>query len=282
MVRNESTMLPRWIDYYARQLGMDNLLVLDDNSTDGSTVDVPCTTHRLPSGSWKSSWDTGRVRLVNGIARGLLECYDVVVYTDVDEFLVPDPAHHAGLLDYLTTRADRQVIAPLGMNVVHNPRVEEDLDLSRPILAQRRFVKFVPGMCKPLLKRIPAAWSPGFHGIRAPFDIDRELWMLHLKYHDVTALRDLAQQRHHSYRAEGRGGAVSAWRLTAEELSSRLLTWVDAPASEPVTEFDPAEPDLSTVVSAKQHGLFRSSGPQLRAMANSPLRQLPPRFHHAL
>ena len=41
-------MLPRWVQYYGDQLGQDNLVVLDDNSVDGSTEHLPCTVLRLP------------------------------------------------------------------------------------------------------------------------------------------------------------------------------------------------------------------------------------------
>ena len=41
-------MLPRWIAHYAAQVGMESLVVIDDNSTDGSTDDLPCTVVRIP------------------------------------------------------------------------------------------------------------------------------------------------------------------------------------------------------------------------------------------
>lgn len=281
MARDEQAMLPRWIDYYARQVGVENLVVLDDNTVDGSTKDLPCTTFRLPPASGRQKFDKTRLQLINAMARGLLAYFDVVIYTDVDEFLVPDPGRYDGLLHYLATRADRKVIAPVGLNVLHNPRVEPELDPTQPLLAQRRFVKFAPGMCKPVLKRIPSPWLPAFHAIKAPFEIDRELWLLHLKYHDLTALRETATHRNLLHTTEGRGSVRSAWTLSADELTTRLLTWVESPDGPATPELDPAELDLSNIVQRTESSSYRSTGFQLQAMTDSPLRQLPQRFRHA-
>lgn len=276
--RDEADMLPRWIDYYGGQVGVENLMVLDDNTADGSTDDLPCTVYRLPPAPWRWEWAVGRIRLINGIAQGLLACYDVVVFTDVDEFLVPDPAHHKGLREYLSTRGDRDVIAPLALNVLHNPEQEADLDPARPVLAQRRFVKFAPVMCKPLLKRVPAPWRPAFHGINAPYAIDTDLLMLHLKYYDLSSLRRVADHRRMLHETENRGSSSSAWAMGSDELASQLLSWVGTTDGQAVPELDPTEPDLRNIVQQKAAGFYRSEGTQLKAMKKNPLRRLPERF----
>jgi hypothetical protein len=281
MVRDEADMLPHWLDYYGRQVGEDNLVVLDDNSVDGSTDDLPCTVFRLPQAPWKASWAQTRTGLVNGISRGLLACYDVVVFSDVDEFLVPDPARYESLVHYLSSVPDREAIAPLALNVLHNPRLEPVLDPAQPLLKQRRFVKFAPGMCKPLIKRIPADWGRAFHAIGTPFEIDRDLVMLHLKYYDVSSLKRVSEHRHARHQ-EGRGHPESAWALESDELISRLLSWVQTPEGHDVPEFDPSEADLDEIVHRKSNSHFRSHGPQLTAMENNPLRRLPERFSTAV
>ena len=281
MASNEADMLPRWIDYYGGQLGVDNLVVLDDNSVDASTDDLPCTLYRLPGPPWKVNWERTRRSLVNGLARGLLACYDVVVFTDVDEFLVPDPARYEGLVHYLEGRREQKVIAPLGLNVLHNPVIEPSLDPSLPLLAQRQFVKFAPAMCKPLLKRIPADWMVAFHGIKAPFAIDPDVLLLHLKYYDVTALRAVSEHRRAMHETDSRGSPHSAWPLGPEALTSRLLSWVETPDGHDIPEFDAAEVDLTEIVRPKAKGFYRTHGPQLPAMDKNPLRRLPERFLEA-
>lgn len=278
MSRDEGDRLARWVDYYGGQVGFDNLIVLDDGSVDGSTEKLPCTSHLLPPAPWKKQWSWGRADLVNGMAEGLLACYDVVVFTDVDEFLVPDPKHFDGLPDYLAARADTAVIAPLALNVLHDAEREPPVDPVRPLLQQRSLVKFVPGMCKPLVKRVPARWGPAFHGIEATFDIDRSLLMLHTKFHDEETMVDVARQRNGLFRDERRGAASSMWGHEAEDLSARLRSWVARPDGARVPEFDPKEPDLTGVIRMKRNGVSRAGGTQLEAMSTSPLRRLPARF----
>lgn len=281
MARDEADMLPRWLSYYGSQFGVGNLLVIDDNSVDGSTDDLPCQRYRLPPGPWAQSWAAVRRKIVNNFTQGLLSCYDVVVFTDVDEFLVPDPAEYTGLIDYLSKHPDDEVMAPVGVNLLHDARTELPLDSNRPVLAQRRLVKFAPGMCKPLLKRIPANWSAGFHGIKSHFEIDRELLLIHLKYFDVQARQAVVERRLDAHVNEGRGGSVSAWTMGQAELTDLLQSWVDRSPTTDIPEFDPHEPDLSGIVEARR-GYSRSSGPQLQAMRDNPLRQLPERYRTVL
>jgi hypothetical protein len=48
MARDEGTMLRRWVEHYSREVGAENLVVVDDNSSDGSTDDLPCPVLRIP------------------------------------------------------------------------------------------------------------------------------------------------------------------------------------------------------------------------------------------
>lgn len=281
MARDEAGMLKRWVDYYGNQLGFDNLIVLDDNSADGSTRDLPCTVYRLPPPPWKAPWSRTRREFFNGFTRSLLTCYDAVIVTDVDEFLVPDPIRYDGLLDYIGAASDWDVVAPVALNVLHNPRYEPDLDANKPVMAQRRFVKFAPSLCKPLITRSPSEWLAGLHGIRAPFEVDRELFMLHLKFSDLATMRAVSQQRQDLFDKEGRGSPGSSWPLGPDELTSRLLSWVNS-SGPVVKDFDPGELDLRYLVHRTSDGSYRTQGSQLRAMKQNPLRQLPDRFRSLL
>jgi hypothetical protein len=282
MVRDEADMLPRWIDYYGRQVGVQNLIVLDDNSVDGSTSDLPCTLYRLPPEPWKRRWAKTRARLVNGMAVGLLACNDVVIYTDVDEFLVPDPDRYDGLPDYLAHRADVPVIAPLAFEVMHNARVEPPFDPGVPLLRQRRYVKFSPGMCKPLVKRVPAPWEPAFHAIHAPFDVDPELVMLHLKWYDEATLTRVARHRYRIRQVEGRGSPRSFWGKRPRQLRRQLARWTSpADDSGSVPVVDLAELSLHRLVTERANGTWRPRGNQTTALDKTPLRELPERYRGA-
>lgn len=279
MARDEAELLPHWVAYYGGQLGRDHLVVLDDGSDDGSTDDLPCSVLRLPPLAADRDWTTTRLELVNSMAGALLAYYDVAVFTDVDEFLVPDPDRYDGLLHYVSANPHRQVIAPLAVNMLHDADSEAPLDLQRPLLSQRRLVKFAPGMCKPLVKRTGAKWTKGFHGISAPFEIDPGLLMLHMKYCDVGRVQRASQHRN-AWRQEGRGGARTSWAVAPDELTALLRSWVASDGAD-VKELDPAEVDLTQVIRHSKDGVSRSRGGQLTAMEEQPLRRLPDRFRTA-
>ena len=278
MARDEGEMLRRWVAYYGREVGETNLLLLDDNSTDGSTDDLPCTVLRIPQGPYKIPWERVRKQLANGLARGLLACYDFVMFADTDEFLVPDPEKYAGLRAYLASAGDRRAIAPVAVNLLHATDLEPDLAQGAPVLEQRRFVKFVPGMCKPLIKRVSADWGVAFHSIKVPFEIDPDLLMVHLKYCDVSSAQRTAEERFRAHTKEGRGGLLSAWAVPPEDLAERVRKWARHPPGKPVELFDPGQQSLHKIIRIKENGHFRSRGGQLEAMDKNPLRQLPAKY----
>lgn len=273
MARDEADMLPRWVRHYAGQVGLEHLLVLDDNSTDGSTEGLGCTVHRLPPLAGER-FERTRMQLLSGLAEGFLAAYDYVVFVDVDEFLVPDPARHTDLPGFLATRRDREVVAPLGLNVIHVPQAEGELRADEPILGQRRFAQFAPLMCKPSIKQVPAAWRWASHGIEAPFEVDPELFMVHMKFADRDALRRVATHRKALSDADGRARG-SSWSRDAEDILAVFDGAVAGVDVDAVPEFDPSEVDLASVVEPRD-GWFRAVGAgQVQALKQQPLRRVP-------
>jgi hypothetical protein len=272
VVRDEPVMLPRWIDHYARQVGgAEHLVVVDDSTSDGSTDDLPCPVIRIPP--LKKTFDSSRVRLVSGIAAGLLESYDAVVFTDADEFLVADPTRYATLRDLVADRPAAKAIGAVGLNVIHDARTEPPLDPGRPILAQRRLAKFVPLMCKPSIKTVTAAWAAASHGVRAPYVVDPELFMFHAKFADRDGLLASAARRRSLDRAP-----QSSWSRTGDEMVD-LLDEITRDIPADLAEFRPDPAALARVVEQKENGTYRSAGDfQLGSMRKRPLRLIPERF----
>jgi hypothetical protein len=214
--------------------------------------------------------------LANRFANAMLMVYDAVVFTDVDEFLVPDPAKYDGLHDYVGRNSHRDIVAPLAVNVLHAPQTESPIVADRPVLEQRRFVKVAPNMCKPLVKRVASPWMEGFHGTKDRFEIDHELLMVHLKYYDAATLREVADRRQKAHEVEGRGAASSAWSIDGDELVSRLESWVST-AGEDVQLLEPDQVKVENFVGKVPNG-YRARGQQLVAMEKRPLLRLPERF----
>ena len=279
MVRDEAVWLPRWVAHYGREVGLRNLLVFDDGTTDGSTTGLPCRVHRMPAG-WLGdrSFDAGRTGVLNRRARWLLEKrgYDAVIAVDVDEFLVADPAVHPSLQEFLAARRHLDVVAATGLDVVHHLATEGPLDPAAPITEQRSFAQFTGGMCKPAIKRVAVQWRMAGHGIRAPFTIDPELFLLHTKYADRDLLRVSAERRHARFLAD-RAGHTSTWTVPPDALVDRLAADVDAidPARVPV--FDPRAVDPASVIEVVGER-YRSVGGNRRRLISAPVVRIPPQL----
>ena len=193
MVYNESFNLPIWIRHYRRIAPSAALFVIDHGSDDGSTEHLPGVS-KIPVPRDKLD-EIDRVFLVSSLQHGFLRYYDVVIYTDCDELLVPDPAI-ASTLDAYLSRTDYPYASPIGLNLLHMIDIEPPLDLTRPILRQRRYCQFASQLCKPVITRVPVNWQPGFHSCDREFHIDRHLYLFHLKQIDKDqALRRLQLSR---------------------------------------------------------------------------------------
>jgi len=181
MVYNESANLPIWLSHYRRMAPSANLFVIDHSSDDGSTEHLPGV-NKIPLPRDELD-ERDRVSLVNSLQQGFLRYYDVVIYTDCDELIVPDPAKAATIEEHLLHRR-YSYASPIGINIVHIVDAEPPIDFTRPLLAQRRYGQFDAQMCKPIITRIPLRWQPGFHSCNWPINVDDDLYLFHTKQID--------------------------------------------------------------------------------------------------
>lgn len=275
MVRDEGPMLRRWIDYYGGQLGLDHLVVVDDNSVDGSTEDLPCTVVRIPP-IGKHPFEPTRMGLLSKLAAALLMVHDAVIFADADEFIVPDPSTYDGLRDYLA-RNDADVLGVAALNVVQLAG-EPPLDLAHPFADQRRYAKFLPLMCKPAIKRVDAAWRWASHGIMAPYAIDPQLFMFHMKYADRDLLHAAAERRRAMVELDGRA-AETSWSKGPDEQTALLDRIRDEADPASIPTFKPGPKKFEDVVQERPDGSWRAVGAgQMQAMERRPLVEIPKRF----
>jgi hypothetical protein len=276
MARDEGPLLRRWVQHHAQQVGADHVLVVDDNSADGSTAGLDCSVLRIPP-LVKRGFEPSRMALLAGVSAGLLEAYDAVLFCDADEFVVADPARFADLRQFVAARPDSDAVGVLGLNVVHDVAREPGLDPEAPLLGQRSYAKFLPLMCKPALKWVPAAWAHASHGILCPFEVDPELFMFHFKFADKSRLEQMAARRHLANVTEQRATGTS-WARPADEMVALLEEVAAAIDPSAAAEFDPRAEDLSKIVERRGR-MWRATGRgQVPAMRNRPLVRIPERF----
>lgn len=237
MVYNEQEYLPIWLRHYGAQVGLENCYIIDHGSSDGSTQGLDgCNVLRIP----RSPYDPHRQSAFNTeFCNSLLQWFDWVIYCDADEFLVPDPLVASSLAEYCRGPLP-DVVTAIGLNMVHLPQSEPELDLRQPITAQRRHVFCASSMCKPLLTRRPIQWSPGSHSADAPMRFDH-LYMFHLRWFDLTlGLRRLARTRAMAW---ARTDAGAHARVDDGQFARQLESFAKLPLADN-DDLDPSNPPL--------------------------------------
>jgi hypothetical protein len=177
IVKNEKVMLPIWLRYYSQHFTHADMFVLDHQTTDGSTQDLPCKRRPIASDyAFDHAWLN---RVVRNYQMELLQHYKYVLFVEADEFVF----HKDGLGNYIDAFTGVSV-ACNGFELQHLRGHEMDIDLSRPILDQRSFWYPNYEYCKTLLSSVPIHWDLGFHLCANPGILDPDLYLVHLHRFD--------------------------------------------------------------------------------------------------
>ena len=198
MVRNDDFFLRKWVEYYGAQLGRENLYIFFDgrdqipgefcNGTNVASVDhANVSVHE---------GDRLRSRFLSQKAAELFLRYDAVIGTDVDEFIVPDPASGHSLPEFIEKEASYcryrffRCISPLGVDVGQNLREEGPVDGSAPFVGQRRYAKLSTRYSKASILLRPAVWGSGFHRVKGHnFHIAKDLYLFHFGCVDLDRIK---------------------------------------------------------------------------------------------
>jgi hypothetical protein len=180
IVNDEPVMLPLWLAYHERCFDADDIYVLAHDCSRETTAALEGRCHVVPVHHEAAFDHLWLKTTVESFQAFLLRSYAVVLFAEVDEFVVADPRHYAGLgayIDAMPGPAARCV----GFNVVHQPD-EPPLRFDAPLLAQRRSWHASLDYSKRLISRVPLRWSDGFHHEHtAPDDPpDPDLMLVHL------------------------------------------------------------------------------------------------------
>ena len=162
MVHNEPVFLPIWLRYYSRFFAPEDIYVLDNDIDRRLDRARRLRAHpgRRTTPSTTPGWSARSRRLQHE----LLERYDVVLVTDVDEIVAPVPGvGHA-----------RRLPRPLRRGVGQLPRLRAaaraatasrrcDLDRARSSTSAGTGSS-TTATTRPALATVPMTWKPGFHG----------------------------------------------------------------------------------------------------------------------
>ncbi len=158
IVHNEAVLFPIWLAYYSRFFAPEDIYVLDHDSTDGGTAGEGFVRITVTHDTFDNEW---MVKTVEDQQHELLERYDVVLVTDVDEIVTPTPEW--GGLDQYIDWFDEEYVNCVGYEIVQIRDREGPYDPSRQVLDQRGYWYAHDAYDKPALASVPMKWKPGFH-----------------------------------------------------------------------------------------------------------------------
>ncbi len=226
MARDDEFFLSRWIAYYGKQFGTENLYILLDG-TDQTEPKNAGKAHitKLPHEPMsRAAGDKYRIGKLSELATELLKTYDIVIGCDSDEFLIVDPNTNKSLATYLSNLTIKTSVSGLGLDVGQNLNCESKLDMDAPFLEQREFALLSTRYTKPVVKTTTQPWGSGFHSVRGKnFHIDKNLYLLHFGAIDLNMLENKAAARgadwlnHLRRRGNGTINAVTNSKISGEK-----------------------------------------------------------------
>lgn len=182
-VRNDKIFLKKWVDYYGGNFGRQNLFVFMDGYD--QTLPEGCdgvTFLWLPRRPLERvAAMRRRAMAISDLGRALHRFMDCVIATDVDEYLLADPARHSSLRAFIEAQPKGlTTLSGLGLDVAQHLGVEAPIDLAKPFLGQRRFAHLSARYTKPVLSFCPVTWGSGMHRIKGRnFHIHPDLFHIH-------------------------------------------------------------------------------------------------------
>lgn len=193
MARNDEFFLNRWIRYYGKELGEENLFIY----LDGEDQPIPKNAgkanviHEKRVAEHVVKADRNRQKFLSSKAEHLFKHYDLVIGVDADEFLIVDPKVKKNLAGYLSEIEIAPSVSGLGMDVGQNLNQESELDKKLPFLNQRAYALLSSRYTKTSVISKPVNWGSGFHRIKGHnFKIDPNLFLFHFGSVDYKMIQD--------------------------------------------------------------------------------------------
>ncbi len=192
MVRNDDFFLRKWVEYYGRELGKENLYIYYDGE-DQAVADICQGTNvsvHAKIGNQVVAAEKARLRFLSEQAAGLFaKGYDLVIGVDADEYIVVDPKLGMGLREFLSNQKIDVSLSPLGLDFGQKLGEEDDLSFEETFLSQRHYAQIGTRYTKPSVIAQPCRWGSGFHRVKGHnFHIAEDLYLLHFGYADTRIL----------------------------------------------------------------------------------------------
>ena len=242
---NEADLLPIWLRYYARHFEHRNMYVLDHMTSDGSLDHLPKEVNLLKFNSNYTMPVHERSDTIRYYQDFLLrQGYKCVVYSDVDEIIVPDPiAYPGGLKEYLQKFLENEKLKSVKVKAYDlghmsygdagkTETIEPPIDWTRNILQQRHFAAENRYYDKALITKVPLDYRPGFHKLYDmkldnKINVDEQLIMFHLSNFDkdwcMGRMKYKGSLTARMKPEDANGGYADHWKRISADMKKGLL-----------------------------------------------------------
>lgn len=222
MVRDDHHWARKWVAYYERQVQSrtDLYVIIHGEDAELSRIFAGCSVIHAPLlGIGQENFERRRLDFEHFFIRSLQAYFGCVLMVDIDEFVVLAPPLEGPLWRYLDGANEGEMVrSALGFEVIHDGG-DAPIDLGQPVLGQRR-----QAYCNAQYSK-PCAFYFNFGGAThhrvwgAPWVIDADLLLFHLRYCDRGLLDGYAASRKGYFAEQAEQGAASSgsWRRPWKE-----------------------------------------------------------------
>jgi hypothetical protein len=183
IVKDEDYFLPIWIKYYSQYFNKEDIYILDHNTVGDSTKNLECNVIRLNYDElFNHQWLCSTVK---SYQKELLEKYEVVVFTEIDEILFStEKPFNLIIEDFYNS--NNEYITCLGYELIQDLKTEKPLTFGDSIAKNRKYWMHEPRYNKTLVSKIPLDWAIGFHDTNYSSNILDNFYMAHLHFVDAN------------------------------------------------------------------------------------------------
>jgi len=188
IVKNEKFFVKLWYNYYSKYFDKSDIFILNHQTTDDSLEFLECNKIEVINNVvFDHFWLRSQVEQFQ---KKLLQEYEIVVFSEVDEFIVPLKYN---LKEYLNNMTSDYVTC-IGYKLCNSNMKYDETKL---VLEQKnKFVLDEKWSNKTLISKKPLQWKNGFHNLELEQNnIDVNLILLHLHYFDYDVFMQRVQSR---------------------------------------------------------------------------------------
>lgn len=229
MVRADHHWARLWLAHYSRQVQNKTDLYVIIHGDDPVLRDLfrDCSVLHVPLGENDTGdFEAQRLEMKHFLIKAVQVYFNCVLLVDIDEFVTVAPDVGGPLWKYLPrVHAGEIVRSPLGIEIIEHP--DEDyapIDLEQPVLAQRPWGYCNGQYCKPCAFYLHAGLASHHRVWGAPWVIDPNLILFHLRYCDRRLLQHYARSRKQYFAAQQQAGQESSlsWRAPGQHYQATL------------------------------------------------------------